>query len=439
MDTTRNEQVEALTPADKLDPEVRANMLANQTGLFFNVALYEHAQRIAQMFANSTMVPEHFRNNVGNCMIGLNYAHRLGADAFMTLQNLYVVKGRPGVEAKLVIAQINASNKYSAPIKYKWLDEKGEEITPEEVIKDRTREGYGCRAYSVEAKTGETVFGPKITWGIVNKEGWYNKEGSKWKSIPEIMFNYRAASWFANVNCPEMKLGMPTADELEDTALDLTPVSNGSFAMKKADLPAGTVLEISKDRDSKAYWQIHATLNEQDQEALVAFTKETAEAQEIGIGDVECAVTDEFKDTFLEQFRAWQKGRKPSDDGPTDQEKPPVSLDGVMTAQEIVDWETIKNLKTRRFTGYMDADHNRIPTMSGQMKKNLGNKCRAIFNMTLGEKLAEYAEPERDPATGATNGTGALIDCPNDLGSQIYTSECEHCQDRQGCPSHPEE
>ena len=34
--------------------------------LFFDVAKFELAQRVAKIFAGSTMVPDQFKNNIGN-------------------------------------------------------------------------------------------------------------------------------------------------------------------------------------------------------------------------------------------------------------------------------------------------------------------------------------------------------------------------------------
>jgi hypothetical protein len=56
--------------------------LMASTSIFFDVEKFEHAQRIAKVFAGSTMVPEHFRNNIGNIMIAIEYAQRVDADIF---------------------------------------------------------------------------------------------------------------------------------------------------------------------------------------------------------------------------------------------------------------------------------------------------------------------------------------------------------------------
>ncbi|HUU53100.1 MAG TPA: hypothetical protein VMW44_00500, partial [Candidatus Bathyarchaeia archaeon] len=200
----------------KLPAVMRAQMLSNETSMFFNVALFEHGQRIAQMFAGSTMVPQQFRDNPGNCMIALNYASRIQADPFMMMQCMYVIGGNPGIEGKLVAALVNQSSKYSEPLEYQWIDANGKEVERHVVFGNPAKDGRGCRAVSIDAKSGAEVVGPTITWNIVHAEGWFNKNGSKWKTMPELMFMYRAASWFANIHCPEVKLGMQTTEELRD-------------------------------------------------------------------------------------------------------------------------------------------------------------------------------------------------------------------------------
>lgn len=214
---------------EKLPAEYRANMLQKEESIFFNVALFEQAQRVAQMFANSTMVPKHFQGNVGNCMIGLNYAARMNADPFMVFQSLYVVHGRPGIEAKLVEAGINQSNKYSEPLQYEWLDPDDNPTKRSQVLKAKDG-GWGCQAFTLDKKSGKVVTGPKITWDLVKGMGWYDKPGptgkmdsNMWRNMTEMMFCYRAASWFANKNCPEVKLGMLTKEELEESIIDITP------------------------------------------------------------------------------------------------------------------------------------------------------------------------------------------------------------------------
>lgn len=235
---------------DKLPVEVRAQMLQGEQSIYFNIAKFEHAQRIVKMFSEASMVPKHFQGNIGNCMIALNYAERIGADPFMVMQNIYIVHGRPGVEGKLIIALINQSGKYSEPLKYKF---------------DGQGDDYGCTAWTREGKSGEIVEGPKVTFRMVKEEGWNRDkkneqsgyvQKSKWNTMPEMMYRYRAASYFANVHCPELKLGMSTVEELHDF-VELQRGADGSFTTHapqpdQAAATAKTAAEIEIEAARKA-------------------------------------------------------------------------------------------------------------------------------------------------------------------------------------------
>jgi hypothetical protein len=47
-------------------------------------------------------------------------------------------------------------------------------------------------------------------------EGWLNKPGSKWKTMPMQMMMYRAAAFFARAHCSDILLGLPTYEEVQD-------------------------------------------------------------------------------------------------------------------------------------------------------------------------------------------------------------------------------
>ena len=167
-------------------------------------------QRMANMFVGSTLVPEQFRgqNNYGNCVIALNMAQRLGADPLMVMQNLYVVYGTPSWSSKFMIAMFNQCGRYES-IRYEETGEKGTDT-------------QGIIAWAKEKSTGEILKGPEVTIGIAKKEGWYGKDGSKWKTMPDQMLRYRAASWFIRTTAPELSMGLQTVDEVTDT-IDITP------------------------------------------------------------------------------------------------------------------------------------------------------------------------------------------------------------------------
>ena len=179
---------------------------------FGSLQSFEFSQRAAKLLSSSTLVPKDFQNNLPNCVIALNMAHRMGADPLMVMQNLYIVHGRPGFSSQFLVATINSCGRFSA-LRYEWSGEEGKDT-------------WGCRAWAVEKATGERRDGSTITIAMAKKEGWYNKNGSKWQTMPQQMLMYRAASFFVRAYAPELAMGMHTAEELQDIApvrLDAEP------------------------------------------------------------------------------------------------------------------------------------------------------------------------------------------------------------------------
>lgn len=160
-------------------------------------------QRIAQSLAASTLVPKSFQGNVANCMIAIELAGRIGCSVFMVMQNLDVIHGRPGLRAQFLIATVNTSGRFT-PLRFRFEGEQG-------------KDSWGCRAYAKDKSTGEECVGTLITIGIAKAEGWYQRDGSKWKTIPEQMLQYRSAAFWTRVFCPETSMGMQTTEEVIDT------------------------------------------------------------------------------------------------------------------------------------------------------------------------------------------------------------------------------
>lgn len=204
-----NEIVEKI---EKMDTKDVALALSGETSLFFNVAKFEHCQRVATMLHKAKMWPDHLKS-IGDAMVVLNLAERLQSDPVMLAQNISIIHGKPGFEGKLVIALVNSCGRFD-PIEFEKIGN----------LKRPDNGNDGCIAYAKEIKSGKILKGPRVDWDMVQKEGWYNKPGSKWKTMAPLMFRYRAASYFANVFCPEVKLGMYSKEELQDI-IDITPRS----------------------------------------------------------------------------------------------------------------------------------------------------------------------------------------------------------------------
>lgn len=167
---------------------------------------FQAAGKMATTLAKSTIVPRDYHDNPGNCLIAIEMANRLGTSPMMVMQNLYVVNGRPAWSSQYIVAMINASRRYKTELQY-------------EIKRDKQGNLVACRAFAYDYNDHK-VEGPEITMEMAEKEGWTTKNGSKWRTMPEVMIRYRAASFFGRLNCPDMIMGIYSTDEAIEISED---------------------------------------------------------------------------------------------------------------------------------------------------------------------------------------------------------------------------
>jgi hypothetical protein len=190
-----------------LPSAIRAKLPTIEDGeysILFDTAKFEQAYRVARLFSASEFVPEAYRGKPENCFLALQMSTRLRVDPMMFMQRTYIVHGRPGMEATLVIALVNARGPFTGPIQWSVV---GEGM-------DKT-----CTAYATHKVTGE-VCKAECSMRMAEAEGWIAKSGSKWKTLPDMMLRYRSAAFLARLYAPECIMGLSTVDELDDITVD---------------------------------------------------------------------------------------------------------------------------------------------------------------------------------------------------------------------------
>jgi hypothetical protein len=173
-----------------------------QLTAFSGVAAFEAAQRMAKALCSSDLVPEQYRGSekIGNALIALEMSQRIGASPLAVMQNLHIIHGRPSWSSSFIIAALNSCGRFS-PIRFR-IEGEGEAAS--------------CRAWAYDRSTGEELEGPPASIAMAKAEGWSTKNGSKWKTMPELMLRYRAAAFFGRLYAPDVLSGMHAADEIED-------------------------------------------------------------------------------------------------------------------------------------------------------------------------------------------------------------------------------
>jgi hypothetical protein len=203
---------------------------------------------MAKALASSTLVPDAYRGeaNLGNCIIALELSQRIGASVMAVMQSMVPIHGKPTWSASFLIATVNSCGRFS-PMRFRWV---GKEGTDE----------WGCRAYAVERDSNLELVGALVTIAMAKVEGWYGKSGSKWKTMPEQMLQYRAGAFWCRTYAPEIALGMHTSEEVQDTPVaqqvvqsvtatvsssivDVTPTPAEPKPRKKKEVEAIAIVE----------------------------------------------------------------------------------------------------------------------------------------------------------------------------------------------------
>lgn len=156
---------------------------------------FNHIWRVAKAFSASKMVPAHFQNRPEDCMVALMMAQQLEVNPLLALQNLQVVNGRAGFSASFAIGLANQRGPFAGPITW---SSKG------------SGDDLEVTAHAIVKSTGEQV-SVSTSMALAKAEGWV--KNPKYRSMPEQMLRYRAATWLIRLHCPEVLLGLSTDEE----------------------------------------------------------------------------------------------------------------------------------------------------------------------------------------------------------------------------------
>ena len=244
------------------------------------------ANRIAKAFATSTAVPDQFRSvNVkraggeehavenpaalGNCIVAIEVARTVGTSIVSVMQSADIIEGKLRWSGKFQIAAINASGRFT-PLRFQTIRRGKIKATYKEktgwdnakrrpIFEDRHVEvdDIECIAWALPKGFPEPRPTPEqmhtyrgrmldlyrdmglpviesapVTMSMVVEEGWYGKPGSKWQTgLRDLMFQYRAGSFFGSIHAPDIVMGMGhTSEEARDLAQTFDVLPDGSVA-----------------------------------------------------------------------------------------------------------------------------------------------------------------------------------------------------------------
>jgi len=153
--------------------------------------------RVCGTLAKSTLIPRDFQRSPENCLVAMLIARKMNEDPITLMQHMYILHGRASFSTAYMIARANASGRLRGVIMWE-LTGTGDDLQVE--------------AYATLAATGDRI-AVSVSLRTAKSEGW--TKNSKYRTMPELMLRYRAASQLIRLYLPDVLLGYST-DELAD-------------------------------------------------------------------------------------------------------------------------------------------------------------------------------------------------------------------------------
>ena len=160
---------------------------------------------LAQRLAASALIPQHYRGDVASVMLAVTIAAQTGMHPLMVMQGTYVVSGKLGWGASMLIALANGSGVFDGPLDWR-INGTGADLS--------------VTCFATLAKSRREV-SATVSMAMAKAEGWTHN--TKYQTMPELMLRYRSATRLTRLYAPGVLFGIPAADENEDVAAAKSP------------------------------------------------------------------------------------------------------------------------------------------------------------------------------------------------------------------------
>lgn len=200
---TSSEVSEATTEPEEVTEKAIASIAnkVNPVECWADPTKFNHMVRVSSALSQSEFVPKKFQGKPADCLIALDMASRVNASPLMVMQNLYTVNGSPAWTGNWCMTMIRSCGRFS----------NDDHVRTGEVGTDSN----GCYFTAYDKVLGKQVVGVNVTVATAKKAGWWDRN-PQWRNNTELMLVYRAAAYFVREHCPEVLMGIITAEEIND-------------------------------------------------------------------------------------------------------------------------------------------------------------------------------------------------------------------------------
>ncbi|WP_081862608.1 RecT family recombinase [Chromobacterium haemolyticum] len=181
----------------------------------------DRMMRVAEIMASGkATVPQHLRNNPGDCLAVVMQAMQWRMNPFAVAQKTHLVNGTLGYEAQLVNAVVSSSPLLHTRISYSWGGDWSK------------CSGKNDKSSLLTATVSATIRGetePRVLTISMAQAGVRNSPN--WEHDPKQQLAYLCTKRWARLHAPDVLLGVYTPDELDQgtpAERDITPRANSA-------------------------------------------------------------------------------------------------------------------------------------------------------------------------------------------------------------------
>lgn len=242
-------------------PKITAQEV-NPISMIFDPVIADRVMAVAQTMAKGRVtVPEHLRNNIGDCLAIVIQAASWRLNPFAVAQKTHVIHGRLGYEAQLISAVVSSLELLDGRFSYEYVGDwrkvskrpKGIETNaPKPGWTEKDEEGLSI---VVQAKLkGDPDF-KEHRLDLVSA---WPRYSSLWATTPRQQIAYLATKQWVRLYAPDAILGVYTPDEIEKERIvegeriDV-PSDISSEIMSVARETENHILEWPKERNGIFY------------------------------------------------------------------------------------------------------------------------------------------------------------------------------------------
>lgn len=242
------------------------------------------AHQLGSAMAQTSMVPKHFQGKAGDCTAAILYGAELGLNAIQSLQNIMVINGKPGIEARTMVALVKQRG-----YRIETLESGPESVT----VKGTAPSG--------ESETSTWTMSRATTAGFTSN--------ALYKKIPEQMLYAKAATEVCRKLAPEVLLGMPYSVEemrlepIQATAERVPAKARGVAGVREKLGVASEPVDVSSAPEAASSSEINDMIallgdaGHEGREAVLAHVsqvlgREVSATKELSSTDVETVVAN---------------------------------------------------------------------------------------------------------------------------------------------------